>query len=180
MGGVGVVGHLYAQPSASTRNQKVTDQDAFARSVPLHPRFVCRVPNRSRRPSRTARATFYSTLQPPKSTLCSGGGERRCALGLAGPCPRMPINARSCRETCTNSLFSFRRPLRLPPRCAVGTRGAAVGKSTGGVALRHPRYGVRVVSQAQVRGTLPAQATDTFLRSRAFRECLRTRPRRCL
>ena len=108
--------------------------------------FVRDVPNRLRRPSRTARETFYSTLRRPNSTLCSGGGERRCALGLAGPCPRMPINARSRRETCTNSLFSFRRPLRLPPRCAVGTRGAAVGKSTGGVALRHPRYGVRVVS----------------------------------
>ena len=146
MGGVGVSATATRNPSASTRNQKVTDQDAFARSIPSRPRFIRDVPNRLRRPSRTARETFYSTLRRPNSTLCGGGGERRCALGLAGPCPRMPINARLRRETCINSLFSFRRPLRLPPRCAVGTRGAAVGKSTGGVALRHPRYGVRVVS----------------------------------
>ena len=76
--------------------------------------------NASRPPTRAPLAKPHTALRPPRATAQSSRCERRCACGAADPCFPWPIYRQMPVQTCTNPSFSLRRPLRLPPRCAVG------------------------------------------------------------
>ena len=76
--------------------------------------------NAFRPPTRAPLAKPHTALRPPRATAQSSRCERRCACGAADLCFPWPIYRQMPVQTCTNPSFSLRRPLRLPPRCAVG------------------------------------------------------------